>query len=66
MDKDRIKGAAEKIKGTAEATVGKLIGDKDLETKGKIDKATGAVRTAVGQGKDAVRDAVDKRLKWRE
>ena len=63
MDKDRIKGAAEKIKGSIEKTVGKLIGDKNLETKGKIDKATGNVRTAVGEGKDAIRDAVKDRVK---
>ena len=63
MDKDRIKGAAEKIKGSIEKTVGKLLGNKNLETRGKVDKATGAVRTAVGEGKDAVRDAVNDRLK---
>ena len=66
MDKDRIKGAAEKIKGTIENTVGKLIGNKDLETQGTIDKATGAVRTAVGEGKDAVREVVNKPTKWRQ
>ena len=27
MDKDRIKGAAQKIKGTIEKTVGKLVGN---------------------------------------
>ena len=63
MDKDRIKGAAEKIKGTIEKTVGKMFGDKELETKGRIDKATGSVRTAVGEGKDEIRDAVKDRVK---
>ena len=63
MDKDRIKGAAQKIKGSIEKTVGKMVGNKKLETEGKIDVAAGNVRKAVGKAKDAVRDAVKDRLK---
>ena len=63
MDKDRIKGAAEKIKGTIEKTVGKLFGDRQLKKQGKIDKATGNIHTAVGEGKDAIRDAIKDRAK---
>jgi uncharacterized protein YjbJ (UPF0337 family) len=41
MDKDRIKGSAEQAKGTVKETVGKVLGDKKLETEGKTDKAAG-------------------------
>lgn len=56
IDKDRIKGTAQKIKGGIKEAVGKMIGDKKLETDGKIDKASGSVRKAVGEAKDVVRD----------
>jgi uncharacterized protein YjbJ (UPF0337 family) len=32
-------------------------GDAKLQTEGKMDKAKGAVRSTVGDGKDAVKDA---------
>ena len=63
MDKDRIKGAAQKIKGTIEKTVGRLVGNKKLETDGKIDEAAGNVRKSVGEAKDVVRDVVKDRTK---
>lgn len=58
MDKDRIKGAAQKIKGSIEKTVGRLTGNKKLEREGTVDKAVGSAREGVGKAKDAVRDAV--------
>jgi uncharacterized protein YjbJ (UPF0337 family) len=36
-------------------TVGKVLGDKKLETEGKTDKAAGKIQNAVGGLKDAVR-----------
>ena len=56
MDKDRIKGSADQAKGAVKEGVGKVLGDKKLETEGKADKAAGKVRNAVGGLKDAVRD----------
>ncbi len=55
MDKDRIKGSAEQAKGALKETVGKIVGDKKLETDGKTDKAAGQVQNAVGGLQDAVR-----------
>jgi uncharacterized protein YjbJ (UPF0337 family) len=55
MDKDRIKGSAEQAKGAMKETVGKVFGDKKLETEGKTDKVAGKVQNAVGGLKDAVR-----------
>jgi uncharacterized protein YjbJ (UPF0337 family) len=61
MDKERIKGAAQTIKGSMKKAVGRLLGDKKLETEGKIDEATGNVRKAVGEAKDVVRDVAKDR-----
>jgi uncharacterized protein YjbJ (UPF0337 family) len=60
MDKERIKGAAQKIKGSIEKTFGRLTGNKKLERDGTIDKAVGTARDGVGKAKDAVRDAVKR------
>jgi uncharacterized protein YjbJ (UPF0337 family) len=57
MDSERIKGAAKKVEGSVKEGVGKLTGDAKLQAEGKMDKAEGAVRNAVGGAKDAVRDA---------
>ena len=39
MNKDRIKGAAQKIKGGIEKAVGRLTGNKKLELDSKLDTA---------------------------
>lgn len=58
MDKETIKGAGQKIKGKLEEVAGKVLGDKDLELKGRADQLEGDVRSTVGSAKDAVKDAV--------
>jgi uncharacterized protein YjbJ (UPF0337 family) len=55
VDKDRIKGSAEQIKGSVKEAAGKAFGDKKLETEGKTDVAAGKVQNAIGGLKDAVR-----------
>jgi uncharacterized protein YjbJ (UPF0337 family) len=60
MDKDRIAGAAENIKGKVKETAGKLTGDSKLEAEGKADKAAGKVRNTIGGIKDSVREATDE------
>jgi uncharacterized protein YjbJ (UPF0337 family) len=57
MDREHLKGAAEKVKGAVKDTVGKATGDKKMETEGKLDKAKGAAHNVAGDMKDAVRDA---------
>jgi len=56
MDKEHIKGAADKTSGAIKEGVGKALGDKSMEAKGKLDKAKGEAREFVGDVKDAVRD----------
>ena len=59
MDKERIKGAADKVKGAVKDTVGKVTGDTKMQAEGKLDKAKGSARNVVGDVKDAARDATD-------
>jgi uncharacterized protein YjbJ (UPF0337 family) len=56
MDREHVKGAADKVKGTIKETAGKVTGDKELESEGKLDKAKGDVHNAAGNVKDAVRN----------
>jgi uncharacterized protein YjbJ (UPF0337 family) len=59
MDKEHVKGAADKAKGAIKDAAGKLTGDKELQAEGKMDKAKGAAHSAVGDAKDAVKKAAD-------
>jgi uncharacterized protein YjbJ (UPF0337 family) len=55
VDREHIKGTADQVKGAIKDTAGKVSGDKELQSEGKIDKAKGAARKAVGNIKDAAR-----------
>ena len=57
MDREHVKGAADKVKGTIENTAGKVTDDKKLQSKGKFDKAKGSGHKLAGDVKDAARDA---------
>jgi len=59
MDREHVKGAADKAKGAIKEGAGKLTGDKDLEAEGKMDKAKGSAHNAAGNVKDAARDTSD-------
>ena len=59
MDREHVKGAADKAKGALKDAAGKVTGDTKLEAEGKLDKAKGAAHSAVGDAKDAVRKATD-------
>jgi uncharacterized protein YjbJ (UPF0337 family) len=59
MDREHVKGAADKVKGAIKDTAGKITGDKKLQAEGKLDKAKGAAHDVAGDVKDAVRNATD-------
>jgi uncharacterized protein YjbJ (UPF0337 family) len=59
MDKEHIKGAADKVKGAIKEGAGKISGDDKLVAEGKVDKAAGAARQSVGDVKDAGRKVGD-------
>ena len=59
MDREHVKGAADKAKGAIKDTAGKVTGDKELENEGKMDKAKGDLHKAAGDVKDAFRKATE-------
>jgi uncharacterized protein YjbJ (UPF0337 family) len=56
MDREHVKGTAEKAKGTIKDTAGKVTGDKKLQSEGKLDKAKGSAHNLAGDIKDAVKE----------
>jgi uncharacterized protein YjbJ (UPF0337 family) len=61
MDKEHVKSAADKASGAMKEGVGKAMGDKSMEAKGKLDKTKGEAREALGDVKDAARRNKDTR-----
>ena len=57
MDREHVKGTVDKVKGTIKDTAGKVTGDKELESEGKLDKAKGSAHKVAGHVKDAVKES---------
>jgi uncharacterized protein YjbJ (UPF0337 family) len=57
MDREHVKGIAEKAKGAIQDTAGKVTDDKKLQTEGKFDKAKGSAHNVAGDIKDAVKQS---------
>jgi uncharacterized protein YjbJ (UPF0337 family) len=55
MDKEHLKGAADKVSGATKEAVGKATGNKKLEAEGKYDKAKGEAHDKLGDAKDAMK-----------
>ncbi|MGQ2912691.1 CsbD family protein [Aeromicrobium sp.] len=50
---DKAKNTAEKVTGEVKETIGKSTDNKDLEAEGKKDQASGSVKNAGENVKDA-------------
>jgi uncharacterized protein YjbJ (UPF0337 family) len=55
VDKDRVEGSADNLKGKVKEAVGKVTGDSKLEGEGKGDQVKGKVQNTIGGIKDALR-----------
>ncbi len=60
MDKDRVKGKAEDIKGRIKRQVGEWTGDEKTQAEGAAEQAKGKIQNAWGKVKDAGRDVLDQ------
>ncbi|MES1924911.1 CsbD family protein [Salinisphaera sp. T31B1] len=58
VDKERIKGKAEQVKGSIKEQVGKVTGNRETEAEGRAEKNKGKTRDKVGKVKDTARDVV--------
>ncbi|WP_342433567.1 CsbD family protein [Neobacillus sp. FSL H8-0543] len=52
MNKDKVKGKVDQVKGEAKEQWGKLTEDRSIENEGKVDKAKGKLQEKIGQVKD--------------
>ncbi len=55
MDKEHVKGTADKAKGAIKDAAGKITHHKELQGEGKADKAKGDLHNAAGDVKDSVK-----------
>ena len=60
MNEQYVKGAADNVTGKIKEFAGRVTGNKKLETKGKVDQLKGAVHNAVGDARDAGKEAIDR------
>ncbi len=60
VDKDRIAGSIKVIAGRTKEALGKLAGDRKLQTTGAAEQAVGKVQNAVGGAKDTMRESIKK------
>jgi uncharacterized protein YjbJ (UPF0337 family) len=58
MNKDQVKGRARAAKGKVKEIVGKIVGNKRMESKGKVQKAAGDIQTSYGDLKDDLKKGV--------
>ena len=53
-------GTSDDLKGRAKEAAGDLTDDQSLKNEGKVDRATGSVKDAVGDAGDKAKDALNK------
>jgi uncharacterized protein YjbJ (UPF0337 family) len=59
MNRDEIRGKAEKAKGYIKEETGEAINDPELEAEGRGERASGKLREGFGKAKRKVGEAVD-------
>ena len=60
MNNDQVKGRVEEAKGAVKETTGRVVGNRDLEAEGAVDKASGKSQSTFGDAKEKVADAIKK------
>ena len=55
MKKEQATGRAEEVKGKVKEVVGKAVGNKTLQLKGKAEKAAGALKAGYGDARNKAR-----------
>ena len=59
---DKIKGLANEAAGNIKQGVGHVTGDEKMKADGKVQELKGEGQQAVGDTKNAVKDAANKHL----
>jgi uncharacterized protein YjbJ (UPF0337 family) len=55
MNKDQAKGRVEEAKGKVKEVTGKVVGNKELEQKGRMQKAGGKIQAGYGDLKEDIK-----------
>lgn len=55
MDKDRIKGKIEQVKGEVKERIGGATKDRSTQAEGILEKKKGEIREGYGEAKDEMR-----------
>lgn len=59
MNEEHVKGAADNAAGKTKEVVGRVTGNKKLETKGKVGRVKAAVHNAAGDARDVGEEAIE-------
>ena len=62
MNRDELKGKAQKAKGYVKEETGEALNDPELEAEGRVERAGGKLREGFGKAKEKVSDAADRIL----
>jgi uncharacterized protein YjbJ (UPF0337 family) len=57
INKDQVKGRTDEAVGKVKEVVGAVVGNKELEVKGAIQKNIGMVQAKVGDAKSSIAKA---------
>jgi len=58
LTKDEIKGKVNKAKGAAKESLGRALGNRNMENKGAEERRSGTAQENVGKAKRKVHDAI--------
>jgi uncharacterized protein YjbJ (UPF0337 family) len=59
MNRDEIKGKAQKAKGFVKDKAGEILNDPQLEAEGEIERAAGTMREGFGRAKRKVQEGIE-------
>jgi uncharacterized protein YjbJ (UPF0337 family) len=59
MNKDQVKGRIKEAEGKIKEVAGKLVGNEELEAKGKVQKILGEAQAAFGDVKQEVKQDIE-------
>ena len=58
MNKDQVEGRRKEVAGKIKEVTGKIIGNKEMETKGKVKNKLGKAQAGFGDVKRDIKKAV--------
>jgi uncharacterized protein YjbJ (UPF0337 family) len=61
VNKDQVKGRINEVKAKIRETAGKVVGNRKLQVKGKVQGIVGAAQAKFGDVEQAVKDSLKKR-----